>query len=89
MGFCYNVWLIDPGHWCVDFHAQCRMNQSGQTKGATYIERVEAKADAVLVEGPPGPWDPGHEKGQCCILSHYGWRTTEEKRSPQQPEGDP
>lgn len=41
-----------------------------------------------MVEGPAGPRDLGHEKGQCHILGPYDWRTTEEKRSPKQPDHD-
>lgn len=57
----------------MDFRAQCSMNVSEWSgQGAAYVEQIEAEADAVLGEGPPGSWDLGHEKGQCHILSHYG-----------------
>lgn len=39
---------------------------------AAYVERVEAEADAVLVEGPPGPWDLGHEKEGPTIMAGAG-----------------
>lgn len=40
------------------------------------------------MEGPAGSRDLGHEKGQYHILGPYDWRTTEEKRSPKQPDHD-
>lgn len=48
------------------------MSVSEWSDQAAYVDRLEAEAKAVLVEGPPGPWDLGHEKGWYHILSHYG-----------------
>lgn len=45
---------------------------------AAYVERVEAEADAVLVEGPPGPWDLGHEKEGPLPYSEPLWLELED-----------